>query len=212
MNKRLNILPGDKFGQLTIIKEIDKKYNHRRFLCKCSCGNIIPVMLFSLTTGNTTKCRSCASTKHGLLKDVGRGKFRGTKLSIIYSNMLNRCLNPNEKCYLSYGGRGISVCDEWLGNFIGFYQWALSSGYKEGLSIDRIDVNGNYEPNNCRWVTMKQQENNKSNNHYLKFDGKTHTLSEWAEIVHISYGCLKSRIRNGWSIESALTTPQKKVR
>ena len=105
------------------------------------------------------------------------------------------------------------MCKEWSEDFKQFYDWSMDNGYKEGLTIDRINVNGNYEPNNCRWVTRKTQMNNFSYNHNITFNGKTHTMSEWAEITGISYSAIKSRInRHGWSIEKALTKPARKAK
>ncbi len=110
--------------------------------------------------------------------------------------MKERCNNPNNKNYANYGGRGIAVCDEWQ-EFIPFYKWAMSHGYAENLTIDRIDVNGNYEPSNCRWVTQKEQANNKRNNHLLTYGGKTQTLSQWANDLETSDTTIFGRIKRG---------------
>lgn len=104
-------------------------------------------------------------------------------------------------------GRGIKVCKEWLGEhgFQDFYRWALENGYQDNLTIDRIDVNGNYEPNNCRWSTMKEQQNNRRDNHILELNGEKHTIAEWSEITGINAGTIRSRLKLDWSIEEALT-------
>lgn len=112
--------------------------------------------------------------------------------------------------YKHYGARGIKMCDDWKNDFMTFYNWAMSNGYKEGLTIDRIDVNGNYEPNNCRWVDIKTQSNNKRNNIYLAYGGKTQTLKEWAEELNVNYCTLWRRYNKQWSIDEILYGRTKK--
>lgn len=118
--------------------------------------------------------------------------------------MKDRCYNRRCSNYKNYGGRGIKMCDEWLNDFMSFYNWAMSHGYIEGLTIDRIDVNGNYEPNNCRWVDMKQQQRNRTDNRYFIINGETHCLSEWCEILGLKYRTVYSRLQRGWMIYDAL--------
>lgn len=124
--------------------------------------------------------------------------------------MKSRCYNKNDKRYKDYGGRGIIVCDEWLdkeNGFMNFYQWAMASGYKDNLTIDRIDNNGNYKPNNCRWATDKEQSRNRRSNHLIKYKNETHCIAEWAEKLNIKQTVLIQRIYTyKWSIEKALTT------
>ena len=122
--------------------------------------------------------------------------------------MIQRCENENIERYDIYGGRGIEVCKEWKEDFLNFYNWAINNGYKDNLSIDRIDVNGNYEPNNCRWATAKEQARNMRTNVNLTYNGETHCISEWAEITGIKASTIRYRIKiAGWSVEKALTTP-----
>jgi hypothetical protein len=123
--------------------------------------------------------------------------------------MKARCYRKSTAPYARYGGRGITVCDEWRNSFTSFRDWALSNGYAEGLSLDRIDYNGNYEPSNCRWVTIKEQENNRCNNNRIEYNGEIRTISEWSEILGISQYALRHRIQRGWSIERALTTKER---
>ncbi len=129
----------------------------------------------------------------------------GTRIYYIYNNMINRCEREKDKRYSNYGKRGISVCDEWKQSFQSFFNWALSNGYDETLTLDRIDVDGNYDPNNCRWTTIKEQENNRSNNHLITFNGKTQTLAQWSEERKIKYATLERRINKyKWTIQKAL--------
>lgn len=124
----------------------------------------------------------------------------------IWDGIIRRCDNPNAAFYHRYGGRGINVCSEWR-SFESFYKWSLNNGYEDDLTIDRIDNDGNYEPLNCRWATWKEQANNKSVNHILTFNGKSQTMTLWAEETGITRSAIKTRLKNGWSTEKALTTP-----
>lgn len=131
------------------------------------------------------------------------------KLYSVWSNMRNRCNNPKCKDYPYYGGKGVKVCDEWSDYGI-FRKWAYANGYVEnaGVSIDRIDVNGMYSPDNCRWATKREQMNNMSSNHLITYNGETHTMAEWAVIVEIPFGIIESRLRAyRWDVPRALTTP-----
>lgn len=128
-----------------------------------------------------------------------------TRLYKIWGDMKNRCNNPNNTVFKFYGARNIGVCKEWE-QFEPFRDWATNNGYTDELTIDRIDVNGNYEPSNCRWVTMKEQSRNKRNNHFVTYNNETHCLSEWAERYNINYKMLFKRLKSGWSFEKAITT------
>ena len=120
--------------------------------------------------------------------------------------MKERCYNANSDRYKDYGGKGTTVFDEWKNNFQSFYDWAMANGYKDSLTIDRIDTNGNYEPANSRWITNKEQQNNRTDNHYVTFNGETKTLKEWSEFLGVNYSTLNHRINQyGWSVEKALT-------
>ena len=128
-----------------------------------------------------------------------------TQLKRIFKNMWRRCYNENHKSYKYYGGKGITICDEWLEDINKFVQWGIDNGYEPGLTIERIDNNKNYCPSNCCFLSNKQQQNHRSNNHYITYNNETHTLTEWAEITGIKYYTLKYRIcRAKWSIEKAL--------
>lgn len=124
-----------------------------------------------------------------------------------YTKMKRRCYNPEDIGYIHYGGRGIKVCDEWKDNPSSFFKWAKENGYRDDLTIDRIDVNGNYEPSNCRWATKKEQARNKTNNRWYTFNGKTQVLSDWAMEYEMNVATLRNRLGRGWDIGKALTTP-----
>ena len=139
-----------------------------------------------------------------------------TRLYRIHHNMKSRCYNPNVDCWDSYGGRGIKICAEWLeydhenkinSGFLNFYKWAMENGYTDEFSIDRIDVNGNYCPENCRWIDMKFQNNNRNDNRYLEYKGYNFTLAIWSEITKLDVSTITSRLSKKWSIEDTLRTP-----
>ena len=134
-----------------------------------------------------------------------------TKLWRCWRSMRTRCSYPRTNGYNNYGGRGIKVCEEWK-ELENFYKWCCESGYKEGLELDRIDVNGNYEPSNCCWKTIKEQCNNKRNNNVVTFNNESHTIMEWSEKTGIDYNVLWARINKyNWSIEKALTNNKRGV-
>jgi hypothetical protein len=142
--------------------------------------------------------------KHGLYKDANGKKSR---LYHIWEDMKSRCNNPNNRRYKDYGGRGIKVCHDWQVDFRLFSNWAINNGYADNLTIDRINVEGDYEPGNCRWSTKKLQSNNRRDNRYITFKGTTRTLTQWAEIKGFKPHVLKNRLNRGWSVNRALTTP-----
>ena len=199
-----------KFGKLLVTKECGR--NQKREMlwkCLCDCGNYVEVPTYRLISGKT---KSCGCIRNELLltysdyKRESHGMAK-TRLYKTWVNMRNRCNRPTERGYKNYGGRGIKVCVEWQNSFIPFMEWALSNGYDDTLTIDRIDVNGNYEPNNCRWVTQKEQNNNMTSNVRLTHKGITHNLTEWSKITGISYPTLQGRIRRGWKTEDILFKP-----
>lgn len=131
-----------------------------------------------------------------------------TQLSMVYTNMKQRCYNPKHPKYLAYGNRGITVCDEWKDSSTAFYEWALRSGYEKGLSLDRKDNDKGYSPANCRWVSRREQQNNMRTNHVITFDGRTQTTSQWAEEIGIHVTSLFHRISSGWSEEESVSIPR----
>lgn len=141
-------------------------------------------------------------------KKVGTSTHHETKTRLhkIWESMHSRCENPNHKHYANYGGRGIRVCDKW-NEYVPFRDWAIKAGYNDNLTLDRIEVNGNYEPSNCRWATIREQQNNKRSNRLVQFNGVSHTISEWSGIVGIKKTTIKERLNAGWTIEKVLTEP-----
>lgn len=133
-----------------------------------------------------------------------------SRIKIIWKNMRQRCHNLNHPYYRNYGGRGITICGEWQ-SFNVFEQWAYANGYNDGLTIDRIDNNGNYEPNNCRWVTMKVQCNNKRDNRLIALNGKTQTVSQWADELGINYGVVRNRLHKGLPLEKVFENKDLRV-
>lgn len=137
---------------------------------------------------------------------------RYSRLYSIWRHMKERCNNKNHVAYRGYGGRGISVCDQWKNDFLAFKEWALANGYSADLTIDRINNDGNYCPENCRWATPLEQQNNRSANHRITFRGETHSIAEWGRITGISRITIRSRIRCGWTVDDVLTRPVRKSR
>lgn len=191
-------LQGKRFGKWTVIKEDGRIGSNVAWLCRCDCGNVARVRATALVNGYSKSCgcnRIHAITTHNAT---------GTPLFDVWRNIKERCTNPNYKTYGNYGGRGIKVCDEWLESFESFYEWAVNNGYKQGLSIDRIDVDGNYEPSNCRWETNKVQARNKRNTVFLEHNGVRKRLIEWSELLGVNYKTLNWRRYQGWSTEEIL--------
>lgn len=204
-------LKGRRFTRLVVLEQAEdfigtNGRHYPQWLCQCDCGSD-PVIKRgdSLKNGHAKSC-GC------LHLEVSRSNFithgdSYTKLYAVYRSIIDRCYNVNNKRFADYGGRGIDVCDQWKNDYGVFKQWAIMSGYEEGLSIDRIDNDVGYNESNCRWATRKTQQNNTRFNHLLEYNGKIQTIAEWAEEVHIKYDTLYARIYRGWEAERALMTP-----
>jgi hypothetical protein len=219
--KHYNDLTGQKFGRLEVLRLDHKQQKINKngvktgnvyyWLCKCECGNLKVVRGVHLSKG---LIQSCGCLQKETIAQISKEKRTthnqsNNRIYGIYKHIQHRCYLTTDKDYVNYGKRGITMCDEWKNNFMSFYDWAMSNGYKENLTIDRIDVNGNYEPNNCRWVTREQQNKNTRRTIKITFNGETHNLREWSNILNISYWTLKDRLNRGWSFERTLSTPVK---
>lgn len=196
---------GKKFNKLTVVS-FYKSINGRKYWnCICECGNTSIVCTRNLRSLRTISC-GCLIEEHRYKKHG----LTNTRLFTILKNMKGRCYNKNDKDYKNYGGRGITICDAWLdkeNGMLNFYNWAINNGYSDNLSIDRIDFNGNYSPDNCRWVSVKVQSNNKRDNFYVTYNNEKKTVQEWSELFGINKATLRGRLLRGWDVKSALTVP-----
>lgn len=196
---------GSKIGRLTVIEEVAERSsdNRRMVKCKCDCGNYTVVRLYEILRGRTTSCGCLRGTKDG------EPKRHGTRLYEVWKGMRARCNNPNHDAYKYYGGRGIRVCPEW-DSYITFKEWAYAHGYDKGApkwqcTLERINPNKNYEPDNCKWVTMSEQNNNKRNSFKIEYEGETHTLSEWGRIKGIPSGTIRNRYLSGHPLDEVFS-------
>lgn len=201
-------MPYHTFTYLTPVKIVEPINNRTTWLCKCKCGNYIKVTQKDLTTGNTKSC-GCYSKENPNKKTHGLSKTRAYKVWIAIKK---RCYNQKSSVYKYYGGKGITVCDEWLNDFQSFYEWLLSQGYDETFprgvqTIDRIDNTLGYSPANCRLITIGQQQRNKESLKKYEYNGEKHLICEWAEIYNIDEQLLRARLNLGWTFEEAIRFP-----
>lgn len=206
-------LTGQKFGRLVVIEQAGKdKQGRYRWLSECDCGNKIVTNGYYLRCGDTKSC-GCLNIEKTIERSTNHGHKTREKTSEIYEawkGMIQRCTNPKNKAYHNYGGRGITVCNRWLHSFENFNE-DKGKDWKPGLTIERKDNEGNYEPENVEWIPREQQQRNTRRNRLITCFGKTKCLAAWAEEYNIPYGTLLARIdRLGWSTEKALTTPVRK--
>lgn len=195
---KLKDLTDQEFGRLMVIERAENNNQGKTmWLCRCECGETFSVRPDALRNGRTVSCgcyRKEINTEHGLSKD---------RLYLIWKSMVARCNNPNDQAYSHYGGRGITVCNEW-NDYKCFIDWAKGNGYTKKLTIERENVNKGYDPSNCKWATMKEQQNNRTNNCYITYEGIRRTAKQWSEELGVKYRSLLWRIRTGWPVEQAL--------
>ncbi len=195
-------LTGQVFTRLTVVAQDGRLGKRIAWKCICECGNITTVTATHLRSGHTKSC-GCFQVDTVILNNTSHQLTR-TRIYNNWCGMIQRCNNPNDPAYHLYGGRGIFVCDRWLK----FEHFLSDMGEKpEDMSLDRIDVNGPYSYENCRWATDTEQANNKRNNHLITFRGKTQSIAMWARDIGVQTHTLKSRVYRGWGEEKALTTP-----
>lgn len=209
-------LTGQKFGRLTVIEYGGVTDHFAYWHCKCDCGNTIVVRGQSLWKGNTRSCgclfrelsaQRMFNNSHTLVHGESQ-----TRLYKVWVNMVSRCTNPDVPSYRYYGARGITVCDEWKNSYLAFREWAMENGYDENAprgvcTLDRINNDGNYEPSNCRWVSMRVQSHNKRKRAAritLTFNGESHSMKEWADILGVHYNTILRRRAMGLPIEKIL--------
>ncbi|MGH1280534.1 hypothetical protein [Bacillus basilensis] len=185
---------GKRYGKLSVVSR-EVKNNRSYYKCLCDCGEYVITRSDSLTSGKTKSC-GCLSVETNR-KVHSKHKDSNTRLYRIYQKMRNRCNDPKNYRFTRYGGRGITVCDEWKNDYESFKKWALEHGYNDKLTIDRINNDGNYEPNNCRWTDVKTQSNNTSRNKYIEYKGETKTLVQWCEELNYSYSSTRNMIAKG---------------
>lgn len=200
---------GERFGKLLISQKHHVEEGRVYYLCDCDCGNTVIVQYSHLISGNTKSC-GC------LQKDLTSKRFTKHNNSThplygVWTMMKQRCYNQNNKSYKNYGARGIKVCSEWKNDFDAFYKWSINNGYEHKLTIERLNVDGDYCPSNCTWVTQEHQQNNRRNNIVIEFGGFVGTLSQWSIRTGIPYATLRKRIVDlGWDTYEALSIPVRK--
>jgi hypothetical protein len=195
-------ITGMRFGKLTAICQSRYENNISYWLCRCDCGKESVVNKKSLTGGVTKSC-GCLAKELTRARSITHGES-GTRLYKIWAGMKRRC---NDLEFERYGKRGISVCNEW-NTYDVFRDWALNNGYDDNLTIDRIDNDKGYEPNNCRWATAKEQAYNRSSNRYLEYNGERHTIKEWSKKIGLAVTTISERLKRGWSIKDTMTLPK----
>lgn len=205
-------LTGQRFGRLTVIKRVGSDKNHYALWeCQCDCGNTTVTSSNHLLHNNTKSC-GCFKRELSSNRFKKHGEYK-TRLYRIWRNIMSRCIwhiKEDHRICRDYQHRGITVCNEWQ-EYENFAKWARSNGYSDDLSIDRIDVNGNYEPNNCRWADIKTQANNKRSCIYIKINNEVKTLTEWCEQFGVNKNTAHARIfRLGWDPQKAVSTPARK--
>ena len=197
--RKLNLI-GERFDKLIVLGEIGSSKIGILWLCECECGKKIVAPSGSLRSGHTKSC-GCSYFKHGM---------SGTRLYTIWKGIIKRCTSVTAAEYKYYGGRGITVCNEWL-DFRQFYK-DMIAGYESHLTIDRIDNDKGYSKDNCRWSTFAEQSLNRSNNVRYTYNGETLTLSQWAQKHNVLVQTIQGRLKRGWDFSRAISTPVKKYR
>lgn len=198
-SSKIRDLTGEKYNMLTAIRIA--QHNPVKWECKCDCGRLCIVESRNLTHGRQKSCGCLSHKGHPTHNQCYTRVYR------IYAKIKRRCFVVDDPAYPKYGGRGITMCEEWRRSFEAFSEWAYANGYRENLTIDRIDNDGNYSPENCRWADNFSQSNNRRNSIICTLSGKTQTLSQWCREKKMSYKVVWYRLSQGWDFEDAITTP-----
>lgn len=200
MGDTLKDLTGSRLGKWTVLHREPNRGKAVMWKCQCECGNIAVIHGTSLKSGTSTQCRQCRDTYRTARK---HGQTR-TPLYRVWCRIKGCTSNANHQDFKWYGAKGVKVCDEWANDFETFHQWAIQNGYEKGLTIDRKDVDGDYEPSNCRWITIQEQSLNKTDTIRITHKGLTLTIPEWSKTTGIKRSTLYARYFKGWSSEKIL--------
>lgn len=205
MSRRLE-LTGQKFNRLTVIEYVGQNdRNLSLWRCRCDCGNEIVRTGNAILQGHTKSCGCAKKCRHDVKKKKHGGSYDA--LYDVWVQMRRRCHNPKSSAYSYYGGRGISVCEEWRDEgtgYISFRAWALQNGYTKGLTIERVDVNGNYCPENCKWIPKARQSDNTRRTIWIEYNGEKHNLKQWSRILGMSDETIRYRYHRGLPVEEVL--------
>lgn len=207
MHGKIRDLTGERFGRWKVVGYAYTKQGKNQGIpcwnCVCDCGTE-KVVSGKMLKGRQSESCGCSRKDNTEIGDRTRTHgLSKSRLYKIWAKVKYRCLDPNYPEFHYYGGRGITVCDEWM-TFEPFMKWANENGYEDTLSIDRINHNGNYEPSNCKWATSEEQANNKSNNVVLEYDGKSLTLAQWARELSVNRSLLANRYKRGYPVDKIL--------
>lgn len=204
-------LTGQRFERLVVANRVGTAASGSAlWRCICDCGKETNVSSNALRSGATLSCGCLGVEKRA--RSAYRHGGTGTRLYRIWDGMINRCHRKTSRNYANYGGRGITVCEEWRKDFSEFMRWALANGYRDDLTLERKDNDIGYCPENCCWITFKDQQNHKRDNHLITYKGETHNIAEWSEITGIYFGTIASRVKLGWDAEAIFSTPVQKQR
>jgi len=204
MSKLIDII-GNRYNNLVVVKRLENaKGGVTVWECICDCGNTTKVRGKNLKNGSVKSCGCKNKEPKHLIHNMSN-----TRLYREWYSIKSRCYNNKEDSYKNYGGRGITMCDDWKNSFVSFMNWALKNGYSDELSIERNDVNGNYEPSNCTWIPLNRQSANRRSSYIIEYKGETHNLTDWCKRLDLPFKFIHNRIyKLGWSFEKAITEPK----
>lgn len=197
---KINNIQGQKFNMLTVISQTNERIDRKVvWLCKCDCGNYTKAIAKDLISNNKKSCGCLKYATHNMTHGLSK-----TRIYKIWLGIKKRCYNPTSGSYKHYGKRGIIMCDEWKNDFMAFYNWAMTNGYTDKLSIERNNVNGNYEPSNCCWIALAKQSCNTRKTRYVTYNGETKSLSTFCKELNISRTAVIQRVKRGDTYEQAI--------